>query len=82
MELVLQDFPSLDRGQLRLSGEAKSTITRDTALAAMAKRTGSQSTVWSRRAMEARALGAIAYVPSELALGGEEVEVEGAQSHG
>lgn len=82
MELVLQDFPILDRGQLGLPGEAKSTITRDSVLAAVAKRTGSRSTVWSRRAVEARALGAMAYVPSELALGGEEIEKEGAQSHG
>ncbi len=82
MELVLQDFPILDRGQMGLPGEAKSTITRDSVLAAMAKRTGSQSTVWSHRAVEARALGAMAYVPSELALGGEKIEEEGAQSHG
>jgi hypothetical protein len=82
MELVLQDFPLLDRGQAGLPGEAKSTITRDSALAAMAKRTGSQSTVWAHRAVEARALGAMAYVPSELALGGEEFEEEGAQKHG
>ena len=82
MELVLQDFPLLDRGQVGLPGEAKSTITRDNVLAAMAKRTGSRPTVWSRRAVEARALGAMAYVPSELALGGENIEEEGAQSHG
>lgn len=82
MELVLQDFPILDRGQLGLPGEAKSTITRDSVLAAMAKRTGSRPTVWSRRAVEARALGAMAYVPSELALGGEEIEEEGTQNHG
>ena len=82
MELALQDFPILDRGQLGLPGEAKSTITRDTVLAAMAKRTGSRSTVWSRRAVAARALGAMAYVPSELALGGEEIEEEGTQNHG
>ena len=82
MELVLQDFPILDRGQLGLPGEAKSTITRDTVLAAMAKRTGSQFTVWSRRAVEARALGAMAYVPSELALGSEKIKAEGTQNHG
>lgn len=82
MELVLQDFPSLDRGQMGLPGEPRSTITRDSVLAAMAKRTGNRSTVWSRRVVEARALGAMAYVPSELALGGEGVEEEGAQSHG
>lgn len=82
MELVLQDFPILDRGQMALPGEARSTITRDSALAAMAKRTGSQSTAWAHRALEARALGAMAYVPSELALGSEEFEEEGAQKHG
>ena len=81
MELVLQDFPLLDRGQVRLPGEAKSTITIDSVLAAMAKRTGSQSAVWSQRVIEARALGAMAYVPSELALGGEEIE-QGTKSHG
>lgn len=82
VELVLQDFPLLDRGQVSLPGEAKSTITRDNVLAAMAKRTGSLSTVWSHRAVQARALGAIAYVPSELALGGEEIEEEGSKIHG
>lgn len=82
MELILQDFPILDRGQIALPSEAKSTITRDSVMAAVAKRTGSRSTVWLRRAMEARALGAMAYVPSELALGGEEYEERGAQNHG
>ncbi|PCM45557.1 Eco57I restriction-modification methylase domain-containing protein [Marinobacter sp. ANT_B65] len=81
MELVLQDFSILDRGQLALSGEAKSTITQDTVLAAMAKRTASHSTVWSHRVEEARALGAMAYVPSELALSSEEIE-EGAKKGG
>jgi hypothetical protein len=79
---MLQDFPILDRGQPALPGEAKSTITRDTVLAAMAKRTASRSTAWSRRVVDACALGAMAYVPSELALGGEEFEEEGSQSHG
>jgi len=82
MELLLKDFPILDRGQIALPGEAKSTITRDTVLAAVAKRTGSRSTVWPQRVVEARALGAMAYVPSELVLGGDEVEGEGAQRHG
>ncbi|WP_264802918.1 hypothetical protein, partial [Acetobacter fabarum] len=82
MELVLQDFPLLDRGQIGLPGDAKSTITRDSVLAAMAKRTGRRSTVWSRRTVEARALGAMAYVPSELTLGGVGAEEEGVQNHG
>lgn len=82
MELVLQDFPILDRGQFELLGEAKSTITRDSVLAAMEKRTGIRSTVWLRRAVEARALGAMAYVPSELALGEEVFETVKGKSYG
>jgi hypothetical protein len=81
LELVLKDFSILDRGQIALPGEAKSTITRDSALAAMAKRTGSGSSTWARRVAAARTLGAIAYVPSQLALGEEETEARGAQSH-
>jgi hypothetical protein len=82
MELVLQDFPILDRSQIALPGENKSTITRDTVLAAVAKRTAIRSAGWSRRAADARALGAMAYVPSELGLDGEEIEEEGVRSHG
>jgi hypothetical protein len=82
MELVLQDFPILDRGQMGLPEEAKSTVTRDSVLAATAKRTGSRTTIWSCRVVKARAIGAMAYVPSELALGGKEIEEEGVQNHG
>lgn len=82
MELVLQDFPILDRGQMVLSGEIKSTITRDSVLSAMGKRTGSRNTVWSSRALEASVLGAIAYVPSEIALGSEEFETEEVKTYG
>jgi len=85
LELLLQDFPILDRGQVALPGESRSTITRDSVLTAMAKRTGNRSTNWSRRANEARALGAVAYVPSELAVGSEDfVETggNGSLSHG
>lgn len=82
MELVLQDFPILDRGQITLPGEDKSTITRDSVLAAVAKRTAIREAAWSRRAAEARALGGMAYVPSELALDCEESEEEGVRNHG
>ena len=82
MELVLQDFPILDRGQPPLSGEPKSTITRDTVLAAMEKRTGSQSKVWQSRVEEALALGAMAYIPSELTIAGEEIEKKGVEIYG
>lgn len=82
MELVMQDFPLLDRGQPALDGEVRSTITRDSVLAAMVRRTGSESALWSYRAAEARRLGGMAYVPSELAIGGEEMEGEGSKNHG
>lgn len=66
MELIFQDFPIIDRKQPPLPGESKSTITRDYVLATMAKRVGSKSTIWSRRVDDAKKLGALAYVPSEI----------------
>jgi hypothetical protein len=81
MKLLLQDFPILDRGQVALQGESQSTITRDTVLSAIARRTASECTVWTRRAEAGRMAGALAYVPSELALGREVREGEGVRSH-
>ena len=78
LELMLADFPILDRGQPALPAELKSTITRDTALAVASKRMGSRVNSWEKRAREARSLGAQAYVPSEIAGSGEELE----QDHG
>jgi Alw26I/Eco31I/Esp3I family type II restriction m6 adenine DNA methyltransferase len=66
-ELMFTDFPILDRGQPALSGEFRSTVTRDTALAMAATRMGSTNNNWNKRAESARALGALAYVPSEVA---------------
>jgi hypothetical protein len=74
LELMLSDFPILDRGQPPLPGEFKSTITRDTVLAMAAKRMGSRLNLWEKRAKEARVIGAQAYVPSEIARAGEEFE--------
>lgn len=82
MELILQDFPLLDRGQIRLHGESRSTITRDTVLSVMASRTGNNPKVWSSRVAEAHTLGAVAYIPSEVALGGELIKQEGVRYHG
>ncbi|MFC2992944.1 Eco57I restriction-modification methylase domain-containing protein [Halomonas tibetensis] len=82
MELVLQDFPIMDRGQVKIFNEEKSTITRDTALAAMAKRTEDRTTTWIHRAEEARALGAKAYVPSEIAMSCKEIENKGTKIYG
>lgn len=68
MQIVLQDFPLLDRGQRVLPGEKKSTITRDSVMAAMTKKTANSSSAWLHRMLSASELGAVAYVPSELAL--------------
>lgn len=67
MALMLDDFPILDRGQPALSGEAKSTVTRDVVLTAAGKRMGAVASFWERRASLARDLGARAFVPSEIA---------------
>ena len=80
LELMLADFPILDRGQPALPGEFKSTITRDTALAVAAKRMGSRLNSWEKRAHEAQARGAQAYVPSEIAGSGEEFKQDRSRS--
>ncbi|MCK6552188.1 restriction endonuclease, partial [Myxococcota bacterium] len=63
---ILEDFPLLDRGQPPLDAEARSTITRDLVLSTAARRAGADDR-WAERVARARALGAIAYVPEELA---------------
>jgi hypothetical protein len=73
-ELMFTDFPIIDRGQPSLPGEFKSTITRDTALSIAAKRMGSRIKSWDKRVKEAQAIGAQAYVPSEISGAGEELE--------
>ena len=82
MEVILQDFTILDRGQPPLPNEQKSTITRDTVLSATAKRIGYQPTIWLHRSIEARDQGAMAYVPSEFALGKKIEKIKGTKSHG
>lgn len=88
---LLQDFPLLDRGQSggrdsrSVPRRAESTITRDTALLALARRRGMDDldlrdlpcanagkgpTSCAERAALAEAAGEVAYVPSELAAQG------------
>lgn len=66
LALILEDFPLLDRGQPPLVGEARSTITRDTLLSALARRRR-EPDFWKARVLDARALGAVAFVPAQLA---------------
>jgi hypothetical protein len=66
MELVLADFPLLDRGQPPLPGESRSTVTGDCIVAELSRiyRLPHSS---EHRSREARALGAVPYVPAEFA---------------
>ena len=70
MELLLDDFRLLDRGQPTLNGENRSTITRDLVLLEMCKAVGEQGSRTDRlreRVARATALGAVGYIPSEFA---------------
>lgn len=69
MEVVLRDFPLLDRGQPALVGEARSTITADSALAELAKIFGVRHAS-TQRCHNAREAGATPYVPAEFNLRG------------
>lgn len=70
MELIFQDFPILDRYQVALPNESKSTITRDSVLASLEKRL-KRPIFWGKRVVNAHDLGAMAYIPSELARNNE-----------
>lgn len=65
MEVILSDFPLLDRGQPPLKGEKKSTISRDLILATLARKVGFNTTIWQVRKDEATSNGAVAYISSQ-----------------
>jgi len=71
MELLLEDFPLLDRAQPVLHGESRSTITKDLLLLRTAQHLGGASRsridFWQERVARAKSLGADAYIPSHLA---------------
>jgi hypothetical protein len=64
--VVLDDFPLLDRGQVPLPGEHRSTVTRDLLLDAFARLEGDDDEA-RHRLSAAMALGAKAYVPAQAA---------------
>lgn len=66
MEVVLRDFPLLDRGQPALVGEDQSTITGDSVLAELANLYGVQHAS-TRRLKYGQDKGAIPYIPAEFA---------------
>jgi len=69
LELMMKDFPLLDRGECPIRGELRSTITRDFTLLKCANHLGHQTrqfNVWTKRVDEAKAQGAVPYRPSHL----------------
>lgn len=65
LDAMLQDFPLFDRAQPPLTGELRSTITRDYLLLTAAKRFKKPTAVLQKRVEAARRLNAIPYVPSQ-----------------
>lgn len=63
--LMLQDFPLLDRRQPNLPGELRSTITKDYLLLGAARKFRRPTAELLKRVQEARALGAVPYIPSQ-----------------
>lgn len=64
LEIIMSDFPLLDRGQPALPGETSSTITRDSVVARLALEKGLFH-VSINRAAEAAHKGAVPYVGAE-----------------
>jgi SAM-dependent methyltransferase len=66
LELLLADFPLLDRAQPVFAGEGRSTVTRDVLLHRHAQlEYGTEDTKWTGRVRQAMDLRALPYVPSE-----------------
>jgi predicted RNA methylase len=66
LELIMEDFPLIDGAQPALDGEARPTITYDLILSY--SRSTAQAAACRARVDRAAALGAIAYMPSQVAL--------------
>lgn len=64
LELVISDFPLLDRGQPTLPGESRSTVTADLILAEFSNITHSNHAS-IERSVQYRRIGAAAYVPAQ-----------------
>jgi hypothetical protein len=75
LQLILSDFPLIDRGQPALPGEVASTVTQDCILAGMKDQEA------ERRFGAARKAGAIPFVPAQIAGASANVE-EGQADYG
>lgn len=79
LDLIIRDFPLIDGAQPPIEGEARSTITRD--LIHSHSRQPATSSAARQRVNAAAKLGALPYMPSQMASALSEVSGEGAQ-HG
>lgn len=81
LSLMLEDFPLLDRAEPPISGEERSTITKDFLLLETATAFQEQSdgrfSVWRERVAAARLVGAAPYRPSQLVKGDSRVSEPG-----
>ena len=66
MEVIMQDFPILDRHQPTLAGENKSTITRDAILSEFESKTKNSGKKYGERYKKEKEIGAFAFIPSEM----------------
>jgi hypothetical protein len=66
LQVIVRDFPLLDRGQPTLPYEERSTVTADSMLWAAAKRMKRNVTQWQARVEAAVSMNANAYVPAEF----------------
>lgn len=76
VELILYDFPLLDRGQPCLKDETRSTVTRDFILFRMCETYGLPEDVRNKykyRLENALAIGAIPFIPSQASVRGQSV---------
>jgi hypothetical protein len=69
LELILEDFPLLDRAQAPIRGEPRSTVTKDFLLLRTAERlaeVGAKVGRWRERLGLAQEAGAVPYIPSQF----------------
>jgi hypothetical protein len=66
IELILKDFPLLDRKQKPINGEKKSSVTHDYLLSNAANHYGYESNFYSYRYQIANTQGAIPYMPTDV----------------
>lgn len=66
MEVIMNDFPIMDRKQPSINGEVKSTITRDIVLSTAEKNWNIKKDKYRKRYKTGKMIFAKAYIPSEM----------------